>query len=261
MSDLVVSVFRLTNHRYLMVPKLAFRYIERDTGVEWHISAGGSRGYTLRFGPDLAAPTSESIDQQNSDSHFMMDRLRFALLLAGHGLFEAEAVGRVFMENVQDEPNWFTQQDLPSSKAEEAGAAFHDWLRSLIDHTMLRRAAADAHAALVHPHEAALFVYRGLEWLVVGEGRKWDDLAGDLGMSRADVRDFKKLANVDSGVRHASRSGEKLRADTENAALWVCALIDAINATRSRLQEGYQPAEPDVVAEAVLKAMPTEAYA
>jgi hypothetical protein len=243
-----------------MVPKLDFGYVEKNTGVEWHITAGGSRAYMLRFGNGIAARNAESIDNQNADSHFMVNRVQYALLLAGSGLFQAEAVGRVFLESIQNEPNWFTQVNLPTSKADPAGAVFYEWLKALIDHTVLRRAAADAHAALSHPHEAGMYVYRGLEWLVVGEGRSWDDLAADIGVSKADVREFKKLANVDYGVRHASRSGKKLRAEMENYGTWVCGLIDAINATRARLEHGYKVAEPTTVAEAVALAIPVDVF-
>ena len=79
-------------------------------------------------------------------------------------------------------------------------------------------------------------------------------------MSLSQVRDFKKLVNVDNGVRHASRSGAKLRADAENASLWVCALIDALNATRARLEPGYKVATPETVAEAVVAAVPIDPY-
>ena len=125
---------------------------------------------------------------------------------------------------------------------------------------ILRRAAADAHAALVNPAEAGLFVYRGLEWLVVGEKRRWEDLAEDMGISKKDVRDFKKLVNVDYGVRHASRSGEKLRGEFETYPFWVAGLMDAINATRARLDEGFKPTEPAVIAAAIEAAVPMEPY-
>jgi hypothetical protein len=76
----------------------------------------------------------------------------------------------------------------------------------------------------------------------------------------SEVRGFKKLVNVGYGVRHASRSGARLRASMENYGTWVCGLIDAINATRSRLEPGYKVAPPDVVAEAVGLAMPVNPY-
>jgi hypothetical protein len=168
--------------------------------------------------------------------------------------------GRLFLQSVQERPDWFAQLDFPTSRPDAAGDDVEDWLRAMNEHVILRRAAADAHSALSNPHEAGTFVYRGFEWLVVGEGRNWDDLAADIGVSKADVRDFKKLTNVDYGVRHASRSGKKLRAETQNYSTWVCALIDAINATRSRIEPGYKVAEPEAVAHAVVKAMPIEPF-
>lgn len=260
MTDLVATVFRLENARFYMAPKLDFRYLEQETGVQWHITAGGSRAYMMRYGENLAAMEPDSIDNQNADSHFMANRVQCALLLAGKGLFQVEAVGRIFLQSIQEEPNWFTQLDLPTSKAEVVTDDVYDWLRALCKHTMLRRAANDAHFALSFPHEAGTFVYRGLEWLVVGESRSWDDLGTDIGVSKAQVRNFKKLANVDHGVRHASRSGKKLRADMQNYATWVCGLIDAINATRSRLEPGYKVATPDTVAQAVVTAVLVDPY-
>ncbi len=237
-----------------------FGYQERGAGVRWHISSGGSRAYLLRFGVDVSRKEAENIENQNADSHFMLTRVQSAYLLAGDGLYGAESVGRIFFLSIQDSADWYTQTDFIVAPAPEASARFYGWLGSLISHTMLRRAAWDAFLALSNPHEAGAFVYRGLEWLVVGEGRSWEDLADDVGVSRNQMREFKKLANVDYGVRHASRSGEKLRAEWGNYGTWVCSLIDAINATRARLEPGYKPEEPAQVAEAVAKAMPITVF-
>lgn len=258
--DLVASIFRLTNARFLMAPKFTLEYLEEDTGNFWHVTAGGSRAYLLRFGKGLAAMESDSIDKQNADSHFMMSRVQCGFLVDGKGLFQAQAVGRIFLGSIQDKPNWFTQLDLPTSKADAATPTIHDWIKAMSKHTILRRAATDAHLALSYPHEAGAFVYRGFEWLLMGEGRGWEDLAADIGVSKSDVRDFKKLANVGYGVRHASRSGEKLRANIQNYGTWVCGLIDAINATRARIEPGYKVAAPETVAEAVAVAMPLDPY-
>ncbi len=126
MVELVVSIFQLTNARYRMVPKLGFHYVEQDTGSQWDISAGGSRAYTLRFGKNLAAEESDSINNQNAGSTFMVNRVQYALLLSGYGLFDALAVGRVFLESVQEDPGWFTQLNLPTSKTEPASDGFYD---------------------------------------------------------------------------------------------------------------------------------------
>jgi len=258
--DLVASVFTLRNAKGLFAPKADIGYQEQDSNVRWHIVAGGTRAYLLRFGPEVAKKEAQNIDNQNADSYFMLTRVQSAYLLAGDGLFEAEAAGRLFLLSVQDRADWYAQTDFIAAPAPEVSPRFASWLGALIKHTMLRRAAHDAFLALSHPHEAGAFVYRGLEWLVLGEGRSWEDVADDVGVSRNSIRDFKKLANVDYGVRHASRSGAKLRADWENYGTWVCSLIDAINATRARLEPGYKPEEPALVADAVMKAMPITAY-
>ena len=260
MPDLVVSVFKLTSARYRMLPKIEYNYLERDTDVQWHITGGGSRAYTVRFGEGLAAVDAAEIDNQTADSHFMIDRLKGALLLGGKGLFQSESVGRIFLRSIQVQADWTTQLDMPGRQDEEDNTSVYDWIGAFTRHTMLRRAAADAHSALSHQHEAGMFVYRGLEWLVVGESRSWDDLAPDIGVSKEQIRRFKKLANVDYGVRHASRSGKKLRAEIGNYGTWVCGLIDAVNATRARLEPGYEVSSPETVAQAVMVAMPVLAY-
>jgi len=255
MIDLVVNVFRLTNGRFLMAPKVEFGYQEKGIDVNWHVAAGGTRAYLLRFGGGLAQITPDSIGEQSADSHFMISRLQSALLLGGKGLFQAEAVGRVFLKEVQATPEWFTQLDLPTTLYDRDVDGVYDWLTALVQHPMLRRAAADAHMALSTPHEAAGFVYRGFEWLIVGEGRRWEDLSVDTGIPHSQMRDFKKLANVDHGVRHASQSGKKLRADTLSYGSWVCALLEAIGATRSRLDPAYSKPDASSVAQAVVQAM------
>lgn len=97
-------------------------------------------------------------------------------------------------------------------------------------------------------------MYRGLEWLVVAEGRSWNDLANDLGVQVSHLRDFKKLTNVDTGVRHANAVGRKLRSSPEGDSTWVCALLDAINATRARLESDFTRMTPEQVSNVVLRA-------
>ena len=92
----------------------------------------------------------------------MIDGLTCALLFGGHGLVQAETMGRVFLGSVQEKPNLFVQTNLPPGDREPATAATYDWLRAFTAHTALRRAAMDAHSALSNPHEAGVFVYRGL---------------------------------------------------------------------------------------------------
>lgn len=261
MLELVASVFRLSSPRLTIAPKTVYQYQESDTGVQWHVSAGGSRAYFARFGEGVAGADADSIGRQNADSQFMVSRLLSAFLLGGHGLFHAEAMGRFFVSDIEGNPEWFTQLNFSTSEPPIASDAVYDWMDAFTRHTMLRRAANDAHSALSLPADAGMYVYRGLEWLLVGEGRSWNDLAKDIGISKKDIKGFKKLVNVGYGVRHASRSGQKLRADVENHGTWVAGLIDAMNATRERLDEGYTSPGSEVVAAAVIAAMPIEPYA
>jgi len=121
----------------------------------------------------------------------------------------------------------------------ESTEVLYGWIRALCTHTYLRRAAEDAHAALMNPHEALVFVYRGLEWLVEGMGFTWEDIAKELGGSKNDIRQLKKTANVETGVRHASKSGMKLRANPRSYGTWVAGLFDIISAARAKVEPGY----------------------
>lgn len=256
----VANVFRLSNLRGFQVPNLTFAYQETDTDAHWHISTGGTRCYLVRYGDEVAT----SDETEATDSHFMIRRVTSTLVLAGLGLYEATAMGRILFTDVGPDVTWATHLNHPTPRKAEPDEAvaskFYDWLHALVGHSLLRRAADDAHLALSHPHEALVYVYRGLEWLVTGEGRSWDELAADLGTSKKNIRDFKKLANHETGVRHADKSGLKLRADLDNYGTWVCALIDAINCTRGRLESGFTPMTPHEVADAVATSVVGDPY-
>lgn len=260
MVDFALNIFRLTNRRGFFVPKLDVRYAEKGTDVEWHINAGGGRAYLVRVGAKL----SDDLDEQAADSHFMIKRLVCALLLARGGLFQPEAAGRLLMRDIRGDVSWTTELDWPDPKPDTGDpqviARFHDWLRALTGHTLLRRAAEDVHSALTHPHETLVYVYRGMEWLVVGLGISWDTLAGMIGVPPAELRNLKKLANVDTGARHANRDGTKIRADIYVGGTWVCALIDAINATRAHLEPDFVKMNAKEVAEAVGRSVTSTAY-
>ena len=260
MADFVISVFNLRNARGYFVPLLNIEYVERGTGLSWVVSCGGTRGYAVRHGEKL----DDNLEQQAADSHFMMRRVESALLLGAVGLFHAVAAGRLIFRNVHGELSWTTHLDWPDLIAEKVSiadpAATYDWFSALTNHTVLRRAADDAHLALSHPHEALIFVYRGFEWLVVGMGVSWEDLANDVGVSVNEIRDLKKTANVETGVRHAAKSGIKMRASSDNYGSWVCGLFDAINAARARLESGFAKMTPEQVGHAVARAIPAVPY-
>jgi hypothetical protein len=260
MPDFVVSVFRLTNNRGLRTPVFNVEYHERDSDVVWEMVCGGSRAYLVRFGSAL----DRDLDEQAAESHFMVHRLTSSLLLGGAGLFQAEAAGRLMFTDLNSEIRWTAQLDRKEAAVPKAPdgivAAVLDWCAALCRHKILRRAADDAHLALSHPHEAYVFVYRGLEWLKEGLGVDWNQLARDIGVPREDLREFKKMANYETGVRHASKSGQKLRADAEGSALAVCNLFDAIWAARKRVEPDWEASSPEERSQAVMMAAPLEVY-
>ncbi|HWN09779.1 MAG TPA: hypothetical protein VNO50_11015 [Pyrinomonadaceae bacterium] len=258
--DIAISVFKLSNRRGFFVPGVNIQYGERDSNIVWNLVCGGTRAYIVRFG----SPLLDDPEEQSAGSHFMVRRVTSSLVMGGAGLFQSEACGRLFLRNINGDVSWDGYLDWPDLKAEEASRtssdAVQDWCRALCSHTVLRRAADDAHAALSNPHEALMYVYRGLEWLVEGLGIDWKELATDLGASVTELRELKKAANVDTGVRHATKSGIKMRADTRNYYSWICALFDGINRARARLEPGFKPADPKRVAAAVGQALPMVPY-
>ncbi len=260
MTDFAVSVFRLTNQRGYSVPPLNIGYLEESTGLEWRLTCGGSRAYAVRFGLKL----DEDPNLQAEDSHFMVRRITSALLVAGAGLFQAEAVGRIFFKKIEGDVTWTVHLDQPDPllKVETSSieGRYYDWIRAICKHNILRRAIDDAHLALTHPHEALLFVYRGLEWLKVGQSVEWDDIADDIGVPADDLRELKKTANYETGVRHASKTGGKLRASVENYGTWVAGLFHAINAARARVEKDFEPMTTEQITDAVMRAVPVVPY-
>jgi hypothetical protein len=258
--DIAISVFRLTNNRGLRAPVFDVHYQERDGDTEWEMVVGGTRAYLLRFGAAL----SHDLEEQAADSHFMARRFTSALLLGGAGLFHAESAGRLLFTEIKSEIHWTAQIDRKEATvptvSKEIEAAVLDWYPALCNCRPLRRAADDAHLALSHPLETHLFVYRGLEWLKEGLGLDWEQIAGDVGAPLKDLLEYKKMVNYETGVRHASKSGQKLRADAEGNAIAVGNLFDAIWAARKRLEPGWNATPPEVRFEAVKMAMVIEPY-
>jgi hypothetical protein len=241
------------------VPRLNVQYVEKGTGQEWWLTCGGTRGYAARVG----AKIDTDAEGQAADSHFMMRRVTCSLLLGGAGLFQAEACGRVILRSITGQVEWSSELDNwpdPAGVATPDPARVYDWCKAIVSYPALRRAAHDAHLALSNPHEALIYVYRGLEWLVVGLGRNWNELAEDIGVPASELRHLKKTANVDTGVRHATEAGLKMRAQLTNYGSWVYALFLAINAARGRLEPGFRPMEAEQVADLVARAVPVTAY-
>lgn len=259
MSDFAITVFCLKNEKGFLVPPINVRYVEKDTGWDWTFTCGGTRAYLVRAGDPLSADSS----QEAPDSHFMVRRITSALLLGGVGLFHPRAAGRILFRNMEGTVSWTSELDHPSTDKEESensAISVMDWFGAICKHPALRRAADDAHLALALPHDALVFVYRGLEWLHEGLGTSWEELAKDMGVPFSEVRELKKTANTEFGFRHATKTGGKMRADVLNYATWVCGLIDAMNVARTRLEPGFTKMSPKAVSDAVLRAAPLVPY-
>lgn len=260
MTDFVISVFRITSRRLHPLPSVGVGYRERESDDEWHVLAGGSRAYAVRISKALSPNHAE----QSADSHFVMRRLTAALLMGDVGLYEAEATGRFMIHQIDGDLHWTVHLDAPDPDApalsDEQRVAVQDWWSALTRHTVLRRAAEDAHLALSVPHEALVFVYRGMEWIVKHFDMRWDVLADEIGVAGREIRALKQLANDETGVRHGSKSGQKLRAMLENYGSWVCALIDAINVARQRVEPGYVRMTPQTTGRIVARAVTVVPY-
>lgn len=260
MSDMAITNFRISNQRGYPVPALNFQYHEKDTGQDWWVTCGGTRGYFVRVGNRLA----DDLSEQAADSHFMAQRVTTSLLMGGAGLFSAQAMGRVIFRNIEGDITWTTHLDNsdPTDVKDEKKLveSIMDWFGAICESHILRRAAQDACSALASPHEALVFVYRGLEWIKLGQKLKWEQIAKDLGITEKELKEFTRTANHETGVRHATATGQKMRADLHTYATWVCALLDAINATRARLEKDFKPMSSEEVASAVWKATPFVPY-
>ncbi|MCH8041867.1 MAG: hypothetical protein IH977_16215 [Nitrospinae bacterium] len=127
----------------------------------------------------------------------MIRRVTTSLLLAGAGLFQAEAMGRLIFKNIQGEITWSTHLDhldpLDDVEPTEVIKRVNDWVQAITKSKILRRAADDAHLALTYPHEALVYVYRGLEWLKIGQSIGWEDIARDIGVSKKEIKQLQNL--------------------------------------------------------------------
>jgi len=201
----------------------------------------------------LGNPLDLSAQEQPADAYFMGGRVTTSLLLSGAGFFRATLAGRILLEGAVGHVDIHHEMEpvQPSEYSDRAA----DWFGAIANHTTVRRAADDAYLALDNPHEALIYVYRGFEWITQRDKVSWDQIASDVGVASKEMRDLKRMANDETGVRHASKVGGKLRADIENYGTWVCALIDALNASRARHDSGFTVMTPTEVAQTVTRAI------
>lgn len=123
-----------------------------------------------------------------------------------------------------------------------------------------RRAIDDLYLGLVIPVEAFVFFYRGFEWIKVHQKIGWDDVAKDLRTTRSNMNDLKKLANVETGIRHASSTGRKAQADVSTYGTWAAGLLDALEGARKRVEPKYRRRSSKRVAEIITAAVSTIPY-
>ena len=172
------------------------------------------------------------------------------------------------METPIDHVRWESQIDLEPFYSERIQAVhgafdeeeFGEWLVFICQNTPIRRALHDAVQALRDPVEAFVYIYRGFEWIRKGMKLSWADIAGDLGIPEKEIRKLGQIANDESGVRHASKSGGKQRASLETYGTWIAGLIDVIEAGRARLDKKYKTSDPKRVAEILKVAVQYDPY-
>lgn len=263
-SSFVCSVFELTSKAGYFAPSFNIRYDERDTGNSCFITGGGTRLYISRVGDNL----EQSTDAQAADSHFMVDRVISALLISGAGLFWASPKGRVYVEAPVDTLRWVSQVDLEPYYSERVRAVhdafdedeFGSWFQFICQNTPIRRALHDAVQAIKNPVEAFVYIYRGFEWLKKGLDLSWDEIARDVGVTTKQIKVVGQIANDESGVRHASKSGVKQRASLETYGTWIAGLIDAIESARARTDKTYTASDSKRIAKKLKVAVQYDPY-
>lgn len=261
MDSLVISVFRFENERGLFVPDFESQYIEKETGIQWLIKCGGTRGYLLRTGSELG---SNPIDE-SADSHFMINRVITSLFLGGFGLFVPKAMGRIILKNIEfSDCKYFfyldshcvDKQEEVEQKLEKA----YDWYQFICGNNLFRRAADDAYFALLYPVEHSFYLYRGMEWLLKAGNIGWRQLAKDMGVSFEDIKKFKKMVNFEFGQRHGISSARKLRANMPDYSSLVADYVQAICKVRKRVEKQFKTPSPKAIADIVLRATPLIPY-
>jgi hypothetical protein len=257
-NAMVISIFEMRNHLGYFIPKLDLEYHESNTGLNWLITCGGTRAYLARAGQASRLVP----DEQATESHFMISGIQSALVMSSAGLFVPQLKGRVHLLGA-DSLDWATEFDLNPFSADEVKRIhsnfdlkkFEGWFDALSKHIFLRRAVADLIIAMRTPTEAFVFIYRGFEWLEDGLKISKKEMATALGVEHSHYKALGKMANVETGVRHASSTGSKIRADTETYSTWMCGLVDGINYARSKVEKGFVRMAPKEVAAAVAVAV------
>ena len=177
-------------------------------------------------------------------------------------------MGRIFVDTPVETLQWHSQIDLEPFYSERVRAVhdafdekeFGSWFEFICQNTPVRRALHDVVQAVNNPVEAFVYIYRGFEWLKKGLNLSWKDIASDVGVTTKQIKAVGQIANDDSGVRHASKSGEKQRASLETYSTWIVGLVDAIEAARARVDKSYTASDPKRISEKLKVAMQYDPY-
>ena len=222
----------------------------------------------MRFGVGLL----KHIDDQAADSHFMANRITTSLFISGCGLFRANAMGRVLIENIPvsttkitthlDLWKQFPKKDDKEKEEENKIILkeFSDWYAFICQNLLFRRALEDAYYSLLNPVEVDFYLYRGMEWLLKAADIGWEDLAKDMGVSLKEIKGFKKDVNVDLGQRHGIKSGKKKRAIAEEYGSMIADYLYGLCNARKRVDKSFSGITPERAANIVFKAMPFVPY-
>ena len=260
MPNVVTSIFRLENNRGLFVPRFDINYVEKETGIQWFINCGGTRAYFIRIGPELGSDS----EAECADSHFMVNRVVTSLFLGGLGLFTAKAMGRILFENIVSEQLRFQShldiRDIEKEEVDKQIERLADWYKFICINDLFRRAADDAYSALLNPVESVFYMYRGMEWLLRAGNIGWRELAEDIGVLFNQMKEFKRIANVELGQRHGIDSARKMRAQARQCGMLVSDFVYGICKVRKRVDNDYEVPTPEDVARIVMKALPLVPY-
>lgn len=243
----IVSIFELKNDRGYFCPPINVSYNDANGNTQWQINAGGSRCYVTNN------IVEENDDREAASSHFMISRILSALVMSSAGLFQAIPRGRILFV-APSQFSWRSELDLElySDEVQRIHSAFdikdfESWLDAICSMPFLRRAIDDLRLAMHQPVEAFVYIYRGFEWITSGLPCTKELLAHSLGVPVKELKELGRIANDDTGVRHATR----LVADSLTYSSWMCGLVDAINFARHRRDSSFKVIPPQSVSNLV----------
>lgn len=235
MTEIDLFTYRHT-HQRVSVPALQFDYLEKDTENYWRIWGAGDLVYLYRIGERLSLRNDE---ERMMDAGLMVKRVECSLLLAKVGWFQFTCIAGWEFTGVETTSSSTVGCRLGKAESEDSSEVI-GWFQAFSQHSLLRRAAEDAHAALTIPSEAILFMYRGFEWLKKCLNVQWKELGEAVDIPQENVNYLKKIANdPDLAARHASESGQKVHFEQGVCSGWICGLLHGIVHARCKLDQTF----------------------